>query len=581
MTSQDGSLHRLKISAHTRLARLYGADRAEAITDQLMGLVQRYQPVIYHHTRDPGLDETDTLLITYGDAIRQREEPGLMQLERFLEDYYPDLITNIHLLPFYPYSSDDGFSVIDFKQVRPSVGNWDHIDALARRFGIMFDLVLNHCSRENLWFIEYIQNQEPGCNYFIEMDPQTDVSDVVRPRSSPLLAPIHTHRGTRHVWATFSEDQIDLNYSNPDVLLAMMDIFLFYLSKGARLVRLDAVAFLWKELGTSCIHLPQTHEVVKLMRDLVDAIAPWVELVTETNVPHQENLSYFGQGDEAAMVYQFALPPLILYTLNRGNADLLTNWALTLAPPPEGGTYLNFTASHDGVGLRALEGILPPYEIQSLLDCMHQFGGYVSMKANPRGPDSPYEINISYFDALKGTRTGPDQWQIERFLCSQTLMMTLQGVPAFYLQSLIATPNDIAGVERTGRLRSINRKIWDWGPLAEAMNDARHPSHLVSQELAHRLRLRKSSKAFHQASRQRVQDLGSNLFVVIRDSEQERVYGVFNVTSVAQTLALMRLVPKNEDHQYRDLISEAVYSEEDDLVLQPYQCLWLVALEKS
>ena len=581
MTEAEARLTAFRESAEQRLTLLYGAQRAPAVTDQLMGLLNRYQSAIYHHTRSANWDETDNLLITYGDAIRNRDEPGLLQLERFLEAFYPSLISNIHLLPFYPYSSDDGFSVIDFKQVRDTVGQWDHIDALARRFGIMFDLVLNHCSRENLWFIEYIQNIEPGCNYFIDLDPSTDVSMVTRPRSSPLAAPINTHRGMRHVWATFSEDQIDLNYENPDVLLAMMDIFLFYLSKGARLVRLDAVAFLWKQLGTSCIHLPETHEIVKLMRDIVDAVAPWVILVTETNVPHEENLSYFGDCDEASMVYQFALPPLVLYTLNRGNADLLTNWAMTLAPPPPHCTYLNFTASHDGIGLRALEGILPAYEIQSLLDCMHQFGGYVSMKANPNGKDSPYEINISYFDALKGTRTGADQWQVERFLCSQTLMMSLQGIPGFYLQSLIGSPNDLAGVERTGRLRSINRKTWQWNDLNEVMTDERHPSYIVSQELARRIKLRGEQAAFHPEARQRVVDLDSAFFILRRDAEDSRVYGIFNVTAVPRTLDLTRLLPSHEAWTYYDLIGEQQVDSNEELALTPYQVVWLVPVKED
>lgn len=576
MTDLEQRLNQLRQSAHNRLSFLYGPDKAEALTQQLMSLVERYRSPIYHHSQDTQWQASDTLLITYGDAIRHRDEPGLLQLERFIEEYFRDCITNIHLLPFCPYSSDDGFSVIDFKQVREAVGNWDHIDALARRFGLMFDLVLNHCSRENLWFIDYIQNQEPGCNYFIELDPATDVNSVTRPRNSPLLAPINTRRGTRHVWATFSEDQIDFDYSNPDVLMAMMDIFLFYLSKGARLVRLDAVAFLWKELGTSCIHLPQTHEIVKLMRDLVDAIAPWVILVTETNVPHEENLSYFGQGDEASMVYQFALPPLVLYTLNRGNADLLSNWAMTLAPPPPNCTYLNFTASHDGIGLRSLEKILPNYELQSLLDCMHQFGGYVSMKTGPDGKDSPYEINISYFDALRGTRTGADQWQIERFLCSQTLMMSLQGLPAFYLQSLIASPNDLAGVERTGRLRSINRRIWEWQELSQIMADERHPAFLVSRELARRIQLRGQQSAFHPNAGQRVIDLDPALFIVRRDGAEGRIYALFNVTSTNRTLALSRFMPSSGPQRYRDLLSGDVYEANQELSLAPYHCAWLL-----
>jgi len=119
-----------------------------------------------------------------------------------------------------------------------------------------------------------------------------------------------------------------------------------------RIARLDAVAFLWKELGTNCLHLPETHELVKLFRDVCEIVAPRAIILTETNVPHAENVSYFGQGDEAHMVYQFSLPPLLLHAFITGNGQYLTHWASGLEPPPAGCTFFNFTASHDGVGVR-------------------------------------------------------------------------------------------------------------------------------------------------------------------------------------------------------------------------------------
>lgn len=421
-----------------RLKNIY-PDNFQHAHQRLLDLLRQYYP---SHIKDMGQfwNQQDILLITYGDSILEQDILPLESLHRFLNKYLQDSISTVHILPFFPYSSDDGFSVIDYREVNPELGDWIHINKLAEDYKLMADLVINHVSRESLWFYDFVGNNKPACDYFIELDPETDLSMVTRPRNTPLLVPVNTHRGTRYLWATFSEDQIDLNFANPDVLIELVDIFLSYIRNGAKLVRLDAIAFLWKKMGTNCIHLEQTHEVVKLLRTIINYLYPECILLTETNVPHNENMSYFGKGDEAHMIYQFPLPPLLLHALNRGTSIHLYNWASQLPKLPENCTYLNFTASHDGIGLRALEGILSQREIDDLLDSMHRFGGFVSMKANQDGKDSPYEINISLFDAMQGTRRGPDQWQVQRFLCSQAIMLSLQGIPALYIHSLTATP---------------------------------------------------------------------------------------------------------------------------------------------
>ncbi|WP_280571155.1 alpha-amylase family glycosyl hydrolase, partial [Chromohalobacter sp. 296-RDG] len=376
---------------------------------------------------------------------------------------------------------------------------------------LMVDLVINHVSRESLWFVDYLAGTQPGRDYFIEMDPNTDLTQVTRPRSSPLLVPVSTRRGTRYLWATFSEDQIDLNFANPDVLIEFIGIMLYYVEQGARIIRLDAIAYLWKEVGTSCIHLPETHAVVRLLRAVLDYLAPGTLLITETNVPHRENMSYFGlerlddattsdapaKPDEAHMIYQFTLPPLLVHTLTSGDATALEAWARGLPALPPGCTYFNFTASHDGIGVRALEGLLPPHEIDAMLELMHRFGGYVSMKANADGKDTPYEVNITYFDALRGTRRGADPWQVERFLCSQHLMLALQGVPGIYFHCLTATLNDHEGVERSGQLRTINRRRWEKKALDELLDSRNTPTREVFMALRRRLRLRAQEPCFH------------------------------------------------------------------------------------
>ncbi len=312
--------------------------------------------------------EKDAVLITYGDMVRAADERPLATLHSFLNRHLKKAFNTVHVLPFFPYSSDDGFSVIDFREVNHDLGTWDDIEALSRDFRIMADLVLNHVSRQSRWFRYYVAGVSPARFYFIEADPAADYSSVVRPRATPLLSSTQTRDGERHVWTTFSDDQVDLNFKNPDVLFEFIDILFFYISKGVRVFRLDAIAYLWKDLGTPCIHLPQTHQIVKLFRDIIELLAPDVLLITETNVPQDENISYFGNGDEAHIVYQFPLPPLLLHALQTGQGRYLTEWAAALPALPRGRTFLNFTASHDGIGVRPLEGILSDAEIAKLAD---------------------------------------------------------------------------------------------------------------------------------------------------------------------------------------------------------------------
>jgi len=533
----------------------------------------------------PTWSEKDQWVICYGDSILDEGTPPLAVLDTFLQSYLGDAISGVHVLPFFPWSSDDGFSVIHYREVNSELGEWAHIQTLASHYDLMADLVLNHVSRESLWFVDYLTGSLPGRDYFIEVDPDTDVSQVTRPRSSPLLVPISTRRGTRHVWATFSEDQIDLNFENPDVLLEFVGILLFYLQQGVRIIRLDAVAFLWKRLGTSCIHLPETHTVVRLLRAIVDEIAPGTLLITETNVPHAENISYFGlerlakgAPDEAHMVYQFALPPLLLHTLTRGEATTLQTWLNSLPVLPEQCTYLNFTASHDGIGVRPLEGLLPDHERDALLELMHRFGGFVSMRSNPDGSDTPYEINITWFEAMCGTRRGPDPWQIARFLCSQAIMLSLQGIPALYIHTLTGTLNDVEGVERSGRLRSINRRRWQLDELALLLESPSTPTHDVFHALHRLLEQRRQEPCFHPNAPQRVIDTPPELLAIERGPLRNgrRLLALYNVTDGKFDLAHAgdALNQALTQHHWQPLDPLTAHHEE---TLPPYAVRWLVA----
>lgn len=525
-------------------------------------------------------DESDAILITYGDVIRDQnrpEAPRLRLLSQFLEQYLNHVISTVHILPFFPSSSDAGFSVIDYKGVRDDLGSWDEISALSKEYKLMADLVINHASRYSQWFKNFKQGKSPGKDYFIEVKPEEDLSSVTRPRSSPLVTTVETDHGLSHVWTTFSDDQVDLDFTNPEVLFEFIDIFLFYYSHGIQVIRLDAIAYLWKRIGTKSIHLEETHQVVKLFREIVECVDKNITLITETNVPFEENISYFGEQDEAHMIYQFSLPPLLLHAILTENARYLTRWALELPDLPEHCTYFNFTASHDGIGVRPLEGLVPDDDFDYLIQSTKERGGFVSYKKNPDGGQSPYELNITYFDAFEDPGNPRSDLQKKRYMCSQLIMLSLKGVPGIYFHNLMASKNDLDEVLVTGKKRDINRRHFDWDDLINLIEDPDRINHRIFEEYKQVLRIRKGHAAFHPEAQQDVLDLDDRLFAFVRTAPEgdEQILVISNVSNGEVRLEDDEMKIEIPGEGLEDVLTGDRLIEGDELRLKPYQTVWL------
>ncbi|MBI3761325.1 MAG: sugar phosphorylase, partial [Chloroflexi bacterium] len=516
------------------------------------------------------------------DQVREPGVPPLRTLADFCERHLAGLVSGVHLLPFYPSSSDDGFSVIDYRMVDPALGDWDDVARLGRKFRLMFDAVINHVSAQSQWFRDFLCDDPASAYraYFVVVEGDPDLSRVVRPRALPLLTKFTTASGEKKVWTTFSEDQIDLNYRNPDVLLEIVETLLFYAAHGADFIRLDAIAYLWKEIGTPCIHLPRTHRVIQLFRAVLDSVAPHVSLITETNVPHAENLSYFGDGEnEAHLVYNFALPPLILHTFRTGSARALAEWAAGLSLPPGHGAFFNFLASHDGIGLNPARGILSEAEIDALVERTLANGGLVSYKRNPDGTHSPYELNINYFDALIADPL-PLATQVDRFMTANAIMLSLAGVPGIYFHSLFGSRSWPEGVAQTGRNRTINRRKLDRAELERELAD---PASLRSAVLSRWRRLltaRAASPAFHPRGAQQLIEFDGAIFAVLRTSPggSDRVLCLHNVSDRPRQAQLEAAEVGNAPPTgLRDLVTgDRLASQRPGaIVLQPYQTRWL------
>jgi glucosylglycerate phosphorylase len=548
------------------LVRQLYPDAHDQVTEAVLDLAGRYRHLLGGRPVEPATERT-ACLITYGDAIRRRGETPLHTLAAFLRDHVGDVVSDVHLLPMFPWTSDDGFAVVDHREVNPAIGTWADIGDLARDHTVMFDFVANHTSSNSPWFLGWLADDPAYRGYYVERDPEFDDSRVVRPRTTPLYHVFPRADGTKAwAWTTFGEDQVDVDVRQPRVLLELTDVLLGYLARGASAIRLDAIGFLWKQSGTTCLHLPQTHAVIKLWRLLVDHVAPGARLLTETNVPHAENISYFGDGhDEASLVYQFALPPLVLHSFVSGSTTRLSVWAGGVGPVSNTATWFNFLASHDGIGLRATEGMLDDRERQALVDRTRSHGGRVSWASRPDGSRSVYELNLSYLDALCTVDEARDPAILTaKALAAHSILFAFLGVPAVYYHSLVGSPPDLEGMVTSRINRRINRAVLDADRLAlELRDDLRRRG--VFEGMRHLLDVRRRHRAFSPFGTQQVELLDDRVFAVRRGvRDDDELWCVTNVTGDVVRLPVSG----------RDVLTD---TRVDPLVLGPWGYAWVRA----
>lgn len=577
-----------------RLEFLYGKNVALSYLPEIMRILK----VHYSHKtdflkrkvtefdQDNRFSEKDIILITYGDLLKGKEKSPLATLSKFCDIYLEGSINTIHILPFYPYSSDRGFSIIDFETVDPKLGTWEDIEKINHKYQLMFDGVINHVSSKSRWFQEFLNGNPHYNNFFISYNSPDDLTPeqrrmIFRPRTSDILSKFSTIHGDQYVWTTFSEDQIDLNYKNPEVLLRVLEILLLYVRHGASIIRLDAVTYIWAEPGTRCVHLDQTHEIVKLFHDILTITDPNVAIITETNVPHKENISYFGNGsDEAQMVYNFALPPLVLYTFYSQNSTELSKWASTLQTGSLRTTFFNFLDSHDGVGLMAVKDILTQKQIDFIVKKAEEHGGYISYKTTNDGKE-PYEINITWFSAINKEDYEDIAFQVKKFVASRAVALVLPGVPGIYLHSLLGTVNDIEAVLLTNSKRDINRTVIDANAISFALGDGLSKISRINRELGRIISLRTKHPAFHPNGPQKVLNYSDNVFSVLRSSTDntKHVLSLINVSSQVTHIDIDLSSLSLFTDTWYDIVSETYFSADNNIIkitLQPYDISWLI-----
>lgn len=564
------------------LTELYGKKGAAQYGDAFISLLEKYQEKLRKRSIGEGvpLKQHTSILITYADSlIGEQECPTLPLLQSFLHEYIGSVISTVHILPFFPSSSDDGFSVIDPTAVDPVFGTWEDIHALQNEYLLMVDFIANHLSRENRWIQGSLENDPLYKDFIIELEGDEDLSSVFRPRALPLLTKI----GEKLVWTTFSSDQVDVNYHNPQVLLQMTEILLHYLDHGASVVRLDAVAFLWKELGTRCIHHPKTHAIIQFFSHIMSSLLPGSLLVTETNVPHRENISYFGNGhNEATMVYNFSLPPLVFHTFLSGDATALSSWAKTLTLPSNEVTFFNFLASHDGIGLMPVQDILSKSEIEAMAEHAKKQGGYISRRSESDGSTSPYELNINYFSALSDIlEEESESLAIKRFIAASAIMIFFKGVPGIYIHSLIGSKNWSGAPSLSSQPRKINREKIEIQSLRNELSDPHSRRSVILKDMLALLSIRKNEPALSPLADQEIIDTSNpGCFVFLRTTTKdaegiehlEELFVAVNISADSQRISPQWSMATAE---VVDLITNNTLTVSDHIQLMPYQVVVL------
>ncbi len=580
----EKKLDRLKI--YKLLETIYSDNTTEeinCISNQLLQILDDFsEKSAYEEISNKKIwDESHSVLITYADSIYKNGESTLITLRNLLTNYFGSLSKVVHILPFLKSTSDGGFAVSSYESLEEKFGNWDDLKSISKNHDLMADLVLNHISSSHPWVQQFIKSQEPGISNVFSPQANLDWSNVVRPRSSSLFSQINTEDGPKQVWTTFGPDQIDLNWHNPKMTLEFLNLIITYLSNGIKWFRLDAVGFIWKESGTTCLHLPKAHSIVKILRVLLNNLYENGVLITETNVPQKENLSYLIPEDEAHMAYNFPLPPLLLEAIITSRADILNSWIFNWPELPDNTTLFNFTASHDGVGLRALEGLMNEKRIKDLLINCEKRGGLVSHRRLSNGDDKPYELNISWWSAMEDSSRDSNRYQFERFILTQLLVMALKGVPAFYLPALLASENDIKNFSMTGQRRDLNREKFKSDNLLSVLNNPESNANKNLKYLRNAMDVRSELKQFNPCSEMKCLSKDrSDIVVIKRGKGPKSIFAIHNMTENKINYQLNdNDLPQILDNvsNMQDYLASTKYNWKN-ISLEPFQVIWLGSL---
>ena len=540
--------------------------------DEIFQVINKYNK-LGKKGKKLSLSEKTSALICYGDSLlNNNKEKTIKIFRKFYKKNLDKFFEIIHFLPFYPSSSDSGFAVKDHYQVDKKLGDWSDIYKQSKTTNIMADIVINHASSKGLWFKNFLANKSPGKDYFLTVSKKFDISKVIRPRENKLLKRISIFKKNNLLWRTFSDDQIDLNFKSPKVLLRFIKIIINLANNGVTIFRLDAIAYLWKKSGSKCVNLKETHEIIRLFRLVCNSLKCKPIIITETNLPEKENLSYFGvKNNESHWIYNFSLPPLLIHSFLFEDSIYLNKWSKNLPMTKIGNNYLNFIASHDGIGMRPVEGYLNKDNLSKLFKRLKKNGGQLSYRKVRGSSKKVYEANITLFNAFQKTDYDKKgKYFLERYISAHAIMIAFEGIPAIYFNSIFGTSNDEYKYIISGNKRDLNRYKWNKNRLEKLLNDKTSKQNIFYQKIMNLIYIKKKNKAFHPNAKRENLNMGRKIFCFKRTSldKKQIIYNITNLSSKPQKLNF-----NDKFKKYKNLLGRPNINHLFEL--KPHQTLWL------
>jgi len=608
---------------HSLFRLLYG-DRPD-FKEQMVSLVETL--ALRYIERDKQMRQSDLERENnYNWFLGQKWVGMALYCDRFADNlkglrtklpYLQELgINMLHVMPMLdcpPDHSDGGYAVRDFCKIDPRIGTVKDVEVLAgslkkRSMLLVLDVVVNHTSNQHEWARRARQGEKKYQDYFYIFDDREtpDIYEETMPEIFPNTSPGNftwDEEMGKWVMTVFNSFQWDLNYRNPEVLIEMINIILFWANKGADILRLDAVAFLWKKIGSTCQNEREAHLLLQLMKDCCQVTAPGVLFIAEAIVAPGEIAKYFGEdainAKECEIAYNATFMALLWDAVATKNAKLLSRGVKNLPDKLERATWLNYVRCHDDIGLGfadndvRLAGYDPVQHRRFLVD--YFTGKFPDSPAsglpfgdNPKTGDARISGSLASLVGLETALESEDEHAInsaiKAIVLLHSLILSFGGIPLLYYGDAIGTLNSLeylaVPAERDDN-RWMNRSYFDWNKA-----EKRHQDGTVEQRIFSALKkliaLRKETTAFADFdNRQLITSENPNLLVFSRIDPQNsgnRVLVVANFNVVPQPLQTAELKPHGffQPDGMKDICSGApVQSENDTVMIPPLSCYWL------
>ncbi|MFL5590185.1 MAG: alpha-amylase family glycosyl hydrolase [Ktedonobacteraceae bacterium] len=516
-------------------------------------------------------------------------------------------LTYLHLMPLFESpegNSDGGYAISSYRRVNPRLGTIEELAGLAREFeehgiSLVLDFVFNHTSDEHEW-ARRAQAGDHEYERFYFLFPDRTVPDAYERTLREIFPTVRhgsfTWREDIHqwVWTTFNSFQWDLNYANPAVFRAMAEEMLFIANIGVEILRLDAVAFIWKRMGTSCENQPEAHQIIQAFHSLVRIAAPAMLFKSEAIVHPDDVLSYISQ-QECQISYNPLLMALLWESLATREIKLLDHSMRSRFHLPQGTAWVNYLRSHDDIGWTfddndARWEWIDPSGHRTFLNQFYMgrfpgsFARGMPFQENPATGDARISGTLASLAGLEQAVQYADEQQIElavrRILMLYSIILSIGGIPLIYLGDELGTLNDYSfayDLYKAGDSRWVHRPKTDWAWQERVQNDPGSPHGRIFAELVRLIELRKQQQAIYDSDTEFVETGNGHLFGYVRHGGGQRLFVVANFSDHPQEMDANQLRAYGAGYHFTDQITGQMLTAERPLRLEPYECVWLEA----